>query len=164
MPDVTIVEALEAAWSQILEITALFVIPDWSALIALLPVFIVIGVLGPVLSLLALGTVVYQIRKPRVVSGPIQEGPTVAEIGAGGEPVFPPGLPHCRRDGLVYASGARRCDVCHDDLAVSCPMCSVGRSALLDTCGNCGLVLRIETRALTTVRRAGPKPGGAAAA
>jgi hypothetical protein len=42
-------------------------------------------------------------------------------------------------------------------------MCGVGRAAELDTCGNCGLVLKIETRALA-VRRGRPKPGGAAVA
>ena len=42
-------------------------------------------------------------------------------------------------------------------------MCGVGRNAEIDTCGNCGLVLKIETRPLA-VRRGRPKPGGAAVA
>ena len=85
------------------------------------------------------------------------------EIGPGGEPIFPVGLPHCRRDGLVYPSGTQRCERCHDELSVICPMCSLGRSAQIDTCTNCGLVLKIETRPLA-VRRGRPKPGGAAVA
>jgi hypothetical protein len=42
-------------------------------------------------------------------------------------------------------------------------MCGVGRVASLTTCGNCGLVLKIENRAVA-VRRGRPKPGGAAVA
>ena len=40
-----------------------------------------------------------------------------------------PGLPHCRRDALVYPSGTTRCETCHDELAVICPMCGLGRAA-----------------------------------
>jgi len=46
---------------------------------------------------------------------------------------------------------------------VTCPMCGVGREADIDTCGNCGLILKIETRAVA-IRRGRPKPGGAAVA
>ena len=45
-----------------------------------------------------------------------------------------------------------------------CPMCGLGRSALIDTCTNCGLVLKVKTRAVAVRTTAGPKPGGAAAA
>ena len=82
----------------------------------------------------------------------------------GGEPVFPVGLPHCRRDALVFESGTLRCERCHDDLAVICPMCSLGRSALIDTCTNCGLVLKVVPRAVVVRTTPGPKPGGAAVA
>ena len=158
----TITEALQGLWDQLLDLTALFVIPDWSEVIRLLPLLVLLGVVGPFLTLLILGVVVYQVRKPRVKVH-FEEWPRTAEIDAGGEPIYPPGLPHCRRDMIVYASGTHRCEVCRQELAVSCPMCSVGRVAALDTCGNCGLVLRIETRTLAT-RTAGPRPGGAAAA
>ena len=67
-----------------------------------------------------LGTMVYLVRKPRV-SMAFEEGPRVAEIGPGGEPIFPVGLPHCRRDGLVYPSGTQRCERCHDELVGHLP-------------------------------------------
>ncbi len=158
----TIIEALEGLWNTILDVTSLFVMPDWGALILLLPVFIFLGVVGPLLTFLALGTVIYQLRKPRVKVS-YEEGPRTAELDAAGQPVFPAGLPFCRRDALVYPSGTMRCERCGDDLAVTCPMCGVGRSAQFDTCGNCGLVLKIENRAVA-VRRGRPKPGGAAVA
>ncbi len=158
-----IIDVLNQIWTQILDVTAVFVTPDWGALIGLLPVFIVIGLIGPFLTFLMLGTVIYLVRKPRVKLT-FEEGPRMAEIGPGGEPVFPVGFPFCRRDSIVYPSGTLRCETCRDDLAVTCPMCGLGRSALLDTCSNCGLVLKVSARAVAVRKTAGPRPGGAAAA
>jgi hypothetical protein len=160
---VNLVDVLNGIWHQILEITSMFVIPDWGAVIGLLPVLIVLGLVAPFLTFLALGTVVYLVRKPRVKVA-YSEGPRLAAIGPGGEPVFPVGLPYCRRDALTYPSGEQRCERCHDQLAVICPMCGLGRSALVDTCTNCGLVLKVRTRAIAATASAGPKAGGAAAA
>ena len=161
----TIVDALNDLWNTILEITAQFVIPDWNAVIGLLPVLIFLGVVAPLLTFLPLGIVIYQLRKPRVKGVRFEEGPTVATIGADGQPIFPPGLPHCRRDALIYPSGTTRCERCHEVLAVACPMCGLGRSAMVDTCTNCGLVLKVKPRSVVVRRSAsGPKPGGAAVA
>ena len=57
-----------------------------------------------------------------------------------------------------------KCETCHDELAVICPMCGLGRAAIIDTCTNCGLVLKVKTRAIAVRTTPGPKPGGAAAA
>ncbi len=158
-----LVDALNSVWTQILQVTSLFVMPDWGGLIGALPVLVVLGLVAPFLTFLALGTVIYLARRPRVKVR-FEEGPRVAEIGADGEPIFPIGLPHCRRDSLVYPSGTLRCERCQDTLAVVCPMCSLGRSALVDTCSNCGLVLKVKSRAVAVRASAGPKPGGAAVA
>jgi hypothetical protein len=160
---VNLVDVLNGVWNQILEITSLFVMPDWGGLIGLLPILVVLGLVAPFLTFLALGTLIYLVRKPRIRVGFV-EGPRTAELGPGGEPVFPVGLPYCRRGALVYASGAHRCDRCHDQLAVICPMCGLGRSALIDTCSNCGLVLKVKSRSMVVPASRGPKPGGAAAA
>ena len=53
--------------------------------------------------------------------------------------------------------GTARCERCHDELAVICPMCGLGRTAMVDTCTNCGLVLKVKPRAVV-VRRAGVRP------
>ena len=158
-----IVDVLNGIWTQILEVTAFFVIPDWGGLIGLLPIIVVLGLVMPFLTFVALGTVVYLIRKPRVKLA-FEEGPRVAEIGPGGDPVYPVGLPHCRRDDLVYPSGTTRCERCRDELAVICPMCGLGRAAIVDACTNCGLVLKVAPRAIAVRTTPGPKPGGAAAA
>ena len=127
-----LVDVLNAIWTQILQVTSLFVIPDWGMVIGGLPVLVVFGLVAPFLTFLALGTVIYQVRKPRVKVR-FEEGPHVAAVDADGQPIFPAGLPHCRRDGLIFPSGTLRCERCRDDLAVVCPMCSLGRSALIDT-------------------------------
>ena len=158
-----IVDLLDQIWTQILGVMSIFVMPDWSFVISLLPILIVLGLIGPFLTGLAIGAVVYQLTKPRV-KVVFEEGPRVAEIGPGAEPIFPVGLPHCRRDALIYASGTVRCERCRDDLTVICPMCGLGRLARIDTCSNCGLVLKVKTRAVAVRTTAGPKPGGAAAA
>lgn len=150
-------------WNGILEFLSLIVIPDWGSVIGLLPLLIFLGIVGPLVTLLPLGIVIYQLRKPRT-SMRLEDGPRVAEIGADGEPIFPPGLPFCRRDGLIYPSGTLRCERGDEELAVTCPMCGLGRPAILDTCTNCGLVLKVKPRAVAVGRPIGPKPGGAAAA
>ncbi len=158
-----LVDVLNGVWNQILEITSLFVMPDWGELIGLLPVLVALGLVAPFLTFVALGTVIYLLRKPRIRVR-YEEGPRAAALGPGGEPVFPVGLPYCRRDSLVYPSGTHRCERCHDQLAVICPMCGLGRSALIDTCSNCGLVLKVKNRSVVVPASAGPRPGGAAAA
>ena len=161
----TIVDSLNQLWNTILETMSLFVIPDWNAIIGLLPILIFLGVVGPLITFMMLGIVVYQVRKPRVKGVAFEEGPTVAQLGGDGQPIFPPGLPHCRRDALIYPSGTDRCERCHEELAVICPMCGLGRPAVIDTCTNCGLVLKVNPRAVVLRSTpAGPKPGGAAVA
>ncbi len=158
-----IIDVLDQIWTQILEVTSIFVMPDWGFLIGILPVLIVIGLIGPFVTGLMIGTMAYLATKPRVKIAFV-EGPRIAEIGPGGEPVFPVGLPHCRRHALVYPSGTQRCDLDHDPLTVICPMCGLGRLAQVDTCTNCGLVLKVKPRAVAVRTPSGPKPGGAAAA
>jgi hypothetical protein len=106
---VSITDTLNAIWNQILEITTLFVIPDWGALIGLMPILIFLGVVGPLLTFTFLGAMGYQIAKPRT-SVRFVEGPRLAIRDDAGEPVYPPGLPFCRRDALVYESGVMTCE------------------------------------------------------
>ena len=158
-----LVDVLNEIWTNILGVTSIFVMPDWNFLISLLPILVVLGLIGPFVTGLVLITGVYQITKPRTRVA-FEEGPRVAEIGPGGEPIYPVGLPYCRRDSLIYPSGTKRCERCKEGLAVICPMCDLGRSADIDTCPNCGLVLKVVPRAVAVRSTPGPKPGGAAAA
>jgi hypothetical protein len=156
------VEALEQLWNGLLDLTSTLVIPDWGALVALLPVFLVLGVLGPLLSIVLLVWVIYYARRPRTKVR-FAEGPVAAPIGADGKPVFPTAEPYCFRDGLIYPPGIVRCAKCGDELSITCPKCNVARRVSIDACGNCGLALRLEPRP-RALMSAGPPPGGAAAA
>ena len=133
-------------------------------MIGLLPIFLIVGVLGPLLSLIALIWVVYILRRPRTKLK-VLEGAYPALLDEGGRPVYPTGQPYCARDGLIYPSKATVCDVCRDELVVSCPKCAIGRQARIRTCANCGLVLQIDERAVQrAIVPVGPPPGGAAVA
>jgi hypothetical protein len=159
---VTVLDTIHQIWQSFLDFISMFVIPDWGALVQLLPVLLVVLVLGPVLSLGLLVWLVYFVRKPR---GPLASDPeaVAAPIGEDGKPLIPRGEPFCYRDGLIYPANARRCDVCGDELSVRCPKCDVGRMASISTCGNCGLVLKVRAQT-QVVRPAQPPPGGAAVA
>ncbi len=155
------VDAVQQLVHRILEIVTVFVIPDWGELVGLIPILLVIGVIGPIASLLFLGWILYVVRAPRA-RVTLEVAPVRAPL-VDGRPAYPPGEPYCPVDGLVFPSGAVTCDTCRRDTFVSCPKCATGRAAHVATCGNCGLVLKIENRA-RALRPAGPPPGGAAAA
>jgi len=157
-----VIETLQQTWSQLLDLIDKLVSPDWTSIINLLPILLVVGVIGPLVSLTALVWFYYYVTKPRPKVR-IEEGARPAKLDAGGTRVFPPGLPYCLRHSLVYPPGTTRCDVDHQALSVICPMCGIGRDAEIDTCGNCGLVLKVERR-LQVAGAVGPPPGGAAIA
>jgi hypothetical protein len=155
-------DAIGRLFQQVIDFLTPILIPDWRALIDLLPVLLLIGVVGPLLSLLLLGWFIYFVGKPRSRIKYVEPQPVPARI-VEGAPLYPPGEPYCAFDRLVYPPGSTRCDTCERDLAVICPKCGTGRQAWVDTCGTCGLVLRID-RNVPALRPAGPPPGGAAAA
>jgi len=156
-----IVDQLTSIWNSFIDLTSKLVTPDWNALVALIPVFLVVAVVGPLLTLLALAWFVYVIRKPRTRLV-FEDGPRAAPLDAAGRPVYPPGEPYSPSTGLVYPPGTIRDDA-GDLLHVICPMCGLGRAAEIDTCTNCGLVLKVIPRA-RALRPSGPPAGGAAAA
>jgi hypothetical protein len=156
-----IVDQLDELWQSLIDFTAQFIIPDWNSLVGLLPIMLFVGVVGPLVTIFALVWFIYVVRKPRA-SVVFDDGPRPAPLDADGRPVFPRGEPYSAASGIVYPPGAT-----HDEsgalLTVVCPMCGLGRPAEIDTCSNCGLVLRVVPRG-RAVRPAGPPPGGMAAA
>jgi len=159
---VTVLDQISHLWSDLLGFISKLVIPDWAGLIALLPVFVVIGLLGPLLSLAVLAWLGYGVTKPRVQVR-YDDGTKVAPRDHLGRPIVPAGEPYCPRDGLIYPMGTVRCDVDKADLLVRCPKCEVVRTAGISTCGNCGLTLDLQPRAMI-IATDGPPPGGAAIA
>ena len=154
------IDQLNQMWTSFIEFTSQFVIPDWGELIGLLPVFLIIGVVGPLLTIIILFWIRYWILKPRVSAG-YADTRRLAAIGDDGQPVFPAGEPYSLSERMIYESGATRSES-GDELLVACPKCGLVRSAAVDTCGNCGLSFTI-TPPTRTIRPAAPPPGGRAA-
>ena len=76
-----ILEQVAALWNQLIDLTSKFVIPDWGALIGLLPILVVLGVVGPIVTLLVLGWLWYAVRRPRARVR-VDDGPVRAEVDA----------------------------------------------------------------------------------
>jgi len=159
---VTVVDQIQQGWTNFLAFLSKLVIPDWPGLILLLPLLVLLGIVGPLVTLMVLGWLGYGVTKPRTVVR-YEEGTKVAPRDHLGRPIVPPGEPYCPRDGLIYPAGRPRCDVDGTTLLLQCPRCDVVREATISTCGNCGLSLRMEPRAMI-VATDGPPPGGAAVA
>jgi hypothetical protein len=157
-----VLDAIGQFFQSILTFITPILLPDWTALVGLFPILLLIGVVGPLVSLLAFGWVVYFLGKPRSRIPYVEPQPVPARI-VDGAPVYPAGEPYCAFDRLVMPPGITQCPNCNRDLAVTCPKCGTGRQAWIDTCGTCGLVLRID-HTVPALRPAAPPPGGAAAA
>jgi hypothetical protein len=155
-----ILDQLNELWNSLIEFTEQFVIPDWGALVDLLPVFLLIGVVGPILTLLALFWLRYLIVRPRVEAEWVEQR-RPAPLDGQGQPVFPTGEPYSLSEQMIYEPGATRSST-GETLLVACPRCELVRAAEIDVCGNCGLSFTI-TPPTRTIRAAAPPPGGRAA-
>ena len=158
----SIADHLSQLWTQLLTVIEKLVVPDWTSLVNLLPILLVLGVIGPLATLGMLVWTWYFLRKPRLKVR-YEEGPTALPTGADGQPEPPRGLPFSLATGLVYPPGTNTGDA-GEELSVICPMCGIGRDAAIDTCSNCGLVLKVEKRVRVVAAAPAPPPGGSAIA
>lgn len=156
-----IIDEVNRIWSGILQFSTQFVTPDWGGLIKLIPYLVVIGVVGPIVTILVLAWLRYGARRPRrrIAFADVRRPAT---LDAAGNPVYPSGEPYSPVERMIYEPGTTR-SATGEELIVGCPKCGLVRGASQDTCGNCGLSFTIKptTRSL---RPAGPPAGGAAAA
>ena len=155
------IETLEQILADLLAFSESIIVPDWAQLVGLLSVFLLLFVVGPLVTLLLLLWVRYAILKPRpkvAYADPRRAAP----LDAAGNPVFPVGEPYSPREGVIYEPGMTR-SPSGETLVVACPKCSLVRPAVDDTCGNCGLSFTL-TPTTRSLRPAGPPPGGRAAA
>lgn len=157
----SIIDTLNQAWTALLDFSKTFVTPEWGQLIGLLPIFLVVGVVGPLVTLLVLSWLRYGAVRPRRRAA-FAETRRYAEVDARGNRLFPVGEPYSPTEGVIYEPGTTR-SPSGEELVVACPKCSLVRPAADDVCGNCGLsfTLKPTTRSL---RPAAPPPGGRAAA
>lgn len=153
-------------WSFVLDQLTKVFVPDWSGLIALLPLLLVVGVLGPILTLLALAWAWHWLTARRARVKVDEPDPRLAELDAGGLPRFPANVPYCADHGLVFAPSVVRCTIDGADLSVRCPVDHTVRDASIETCTACGtrFVLGAASTSALVRRTAGPPPGGAAVA
>ena len=155
------IETLQQILADLLAFSESIIVPDWAQLVGLLSVFLLLFVVGPLLTVLLLLWVRYAIVKPRpkvTYADPRRAAP----LDATGNPVFPVGEPYSPREGVIYEPGMTR-SPSGETLVVACPKCSLVRPATDDTCGNCGLSFTL-TPTTRSLRPAGPPPGGRAAA
>ena len=145
-------DAIGQLFQGLIDFLQPILIPDWRALIDLLPILLLLGVVGPIVSLLALGWFVYVVGKPRSRIPYQPPAPQPAQL-VDGQPVYPPGEPYCAFDRLVYPFGETRCATCGRDLAVICPKCSTGRP------GAHRHVRHVRARPQDRPRRPGASPG-----
>jgi hypothetical protein len=153
-------------WSAFLEWLTTVLVPDWGALIGLLPFLIIVGLVGPILTLVALMWLWHLLhrRRGRVRLEEAQAVP--AQLGEDGRPTFPPNVPYCEEHALLFPARARTCQVDNAQLQVGCPVDGTARAAEVQTCPACGtrFVLGATAPALLVASPPGPPEGGAAAA
>jgi hypothetical protein len=148
-------------WTAFLEWLQTILVPDWSGLIQLLPILLIVGVVGPALSLLALYWI-YVLATNRRGKVRIDEPiPVHAELAEDGSPIYPPNVPFCRTHQLIYPPTAKECDVDGEELFVRCPVDETVRVASQQLCRTCGTVYKLgASLAPVVVRRHGAPPTG----
>ena len=149
---------------DLLSLLEQLIIPDWGDLVGLLPLALMFGLIGPILSLLALAWLHHRVtrRKGRVrIADP---EPVAAERDASGEVLVSPNVPFCPRHGLIYPPHATECAVDREELMVRCPVDETLRSARQQVCRACGTKYVLgASQSPVTVRRIGRPPEGGAA-
>ena len=104
-----ILETLESWWNSLIDLSEMFIIPDWGALVGLLPILLLIGVVGPILTIVVLFWVRYLVKRPGI-KREFAEVRRPAPLDADGRPVFPVGEPYSLSEAMIYEPGAIRSD------------------------------------------------------
>jgi hypothetical protein len=153
-------------WSAFLDWLTSVVVPDWNELVGMMPFFVVMGLVGPILTLMALMWLWYAWHRPRahVERREIEARP--APVDPGGRTVFPPNVPYCREHGVLYPPRRTTCDIDGAGLSVACPVDGTVRDASIETCAACGTRYLLGAGAGPVTVRSSRRPpeGGAAAA
>lgn len=153
-------------WTAFLDWLTTIVVPDWTSLISTLPLLLLVGVVGPILSLLMLAWAWHFLRKRRARIDIGEPEGVLAPMGADGLPVFPANAPYCLEHGIIYPSSRVRCEIDSADLSVRCPVDGTVRDAGVQLCSGCGtrFVLGAASVPALVRRPTGPPEGGAAVA
>ncbi len=151
-------------WTAFLEWLQTILVPDWSGLIQLLPILLILGVVGPGLSLLALYWIYVYATNRR---GKVRWDEPTAEVAPRGEdglPIYPPNVPYCPTHALIYPATYTECEIDREELSVRCPVDETVRVAGQQLCRTCGTQYKLgASLAPVVVQRRGQPPAGGAA-
>jgi len=153
-------------WTASLNWLTTVIVPNWTQLVGMLPFFLLIGVVGPLLSLMMLLWVWYFLKRRRAHVSLSEPDAVAAVRDANGLPLFPPNAPYCLEHAVVYPPSRTACEVDGANLVVRCPVDGTVRPATQQTCSACGtrFVLGAGSPAALVRRPGRPPEGGAAAA
>ena len=151
-------------WTAFLDWLSTILIPDWNGLIGLLPILLILGVVGPGLSLLAVYWIYVRLNRR---SGKVRwedPVPVAVEAGADGTYSYAANVPYCPTHHLVYPATARECAIDGEELRVRCPIDDAVRVAGQQVCRSCGTRYQLGASvAPIAIRRRGTPPAGGAA-
>ena len=153
-------------WTAFLTWLTTVIVPNWTELVSMLPFFLVLGVVGPILSLIMLAWVWHFFKRRRAhIHLAIPEA-FPAPRDARGEPRFPPNVPFCLEHALIYPASRVTCEIDGANLSVRCPVDGTARASSLQICSACGTryVLGASKAPALIERRGRPPEGGAAVA
>ncbi len=153
-------------WTTFLDWLATVLVPAWGELIDLLPFFVIIGIIGPIVSIVALMWLWYLMHRTRGRVHREEAQAVPAPRDDQGSPVFAPSVPYCEKHTLIYPPRATNCELDRADLRVVCPVDGSVRSASVQTCSGCGTRYELGANASPAVvtTSGGPPEGGAAVA
>jgi hypothetical protein len=152
------------AWTAFLNWLSTILIPDWNGLIELLPILLILGVLGPGITLLALYWMYHRLNQRRGKVRWDEPQPTVVEPQADGSYIYPVNAPYCPTHHLVFPGTATVCSIDGEELRVRCPVDDSIRVASQQLCRTCGTRYQLgASLAPIVIRRSGTPPAGGAA-
>lgn len=152
------------AWTAFLQWLSTILIPDWGGLIGLLPILLIVGVVGPGLSFLALYWMYVRLKSRRGHVRTAEPEPLAVAATADGSYVYPANAPYCPTHHLVYPPTMSQCQVDRAELLVRCPVDDSVRVASQQLCRTCGTRYQLgASLSPIVVRRRGSPPAGGAA-
>jgi hypothetical protein len=151
-------------WTAFLQWLQTIIIPDWGGLITLLPILVILGVVGPGLSLLAFYWLYVRATSRRGKVRTAEPEPVEVSALADGTYEYPPNAPYCPTHHLVYPPTAHECPIDGEELQVRCPVDGSVRVATQQVCRTCGTRYELGAAlAPVVVRRQRTPPAGGAA-
>ena len=153
-------------WTAFLDWLTTVVVPNWTELVGMLPFWLLIGVVGPIVSLIALAWIWHFATRRRGHQTVAVPEVVAAPRDANDDPIFPANVPYSAAQGLIYPPNRTTCEVDGSNLLVRCPVDGTVREASIQVCRACGtkFVLGAATTPLLVQRTGSPPAGGAAAA